>query len=78
MNMVEKVAKAIGNCGHETDWDDCLEFAKAAIKAMRDPTDTMVAAGKDEISVDERDPWVGERERGAKGVWWAMINAALK
>ena len=41
MDMVEMVAAAIGNCGHDTDWDDCLEFARAAIEAMREPTEAM-------------------------------------
>ena len=86
--MIERVAKAIGTVaanshGHtlaawavSPEREDCLRFARAAILAMREPTNEMLRAGK------ESDP--------ASGVfcavfyppepilaWRAMIDAAL-
>jgi hypothetical protein len=73
MTMVEKVAKAIHEKAYETrgadrmpDWE---AVAKAAIEAMREPTQEMLNARhlitKDNYIADETDNWR------------AMIDAAL-
>ncbi len=61
-DMIERVAKAI--CGPE---DPCrLDLARAAIEAMREPTDAMCGA------------WdVGDTPE-AKPCWQAMIDEALR
>lgn len=75
--MVERVAKAIWDSplffGLITDekrrdgsWHDCTALARAAIEAMREPTDEMVLASEaiDAVYPSEH--------------WRAMIDAALK
>ena len=78
--MVEKVAAAIWALQRDTDcndysqlWDGrgsakelAREMARAAIEAMREPTEAMRAA-KDAIDMGA----------GTDGIWPAMISAAL-
>jgi hypothetical protein len=71
MDMVERVARAIAAVNHEDDFDRSdearrmfIEDARAAIAAMREPTEEMVKA-----------QW-SEPTCGAEG-WRAMIDAAL-
>lgn len=79
--MVERVARAIGSSGHaEQDghlWDEEREFerqflleqARAAIAAMREPTDAMVAEGHAVYAADPR--------LALHDLWRAMVDAAL-
>lgn len=104
MKMVEKVARAIFDLASVDDvtlpWERVTEgnrelhreWARAAIRAMREPTEAMIAAGT-------KADWVGEIESRAgdailaterpnyldpenkdydrTGIWPAMIDAAL-
>lgn len=79
--MVEKVAKAIYlkrngqgarpwsllTKAHRTPY---LDDARAAIEAMREPTEAMESAGWD--SYDRNDGWSGPQY-----CWQAMVDAAL-
>lgn len=81
MNMIEKVANAIkavaleakskGYAGTDRAWE---EMAKAAIEAMREPTDEMCEHAYDNWfnELFEADTWTKER-----GTFRAMIDAAL-
>lgn len=80
-NMIERVARAIWNTKPGAKihpWErlgtvrnDYLAEARAAIEAMRTPTEAMVRAGSEEF-----DPFVyGNTETDC---WHAMIDAALK
>jgi len=76
--MVERVAKAVVAklqpsvfCGGDEACDSlpcscALDIARAAIEAIREPTDEMLDAG-----------W-GQRGERARGIWRLMIDAALK
>ena len=76
MTMIERVAQAFYKHFFEGDWppetevdigmgaDDFREAARAAIEAMREPTEAMA-----ETVVDDDD---------AKAIWRDMIDAALK
>jgi hypothetical protein len=78
-DMVERVARAIAAAGTIVDWDEmsvaCQEQftkeARAAIEAMREPTEAMVDAA-----------WASwedvEGSKGFVGAWQAMIDEALK
>lgn len=76
-SMIERVARAMWNTTEVTSWDGApgsirrmfLNGARAAIKAMREPTDAMVDAG---LSRDD-----GADPTNAAGVFTAMIDAAL-
>lgn len=48
MTMIERVARAIAakETGSETNYRDFVDAARAAIEAMREPTDEMVRAGR--------------------------------
>jgi len=77
MNMVEKVARVLcwkngmnpdltlGGDGENFLWHEYEDAARAAIEAMREPTEMMENAG---------DPFT----RDTQGAWQAMIDAALK
>lgn len=74
--MVERVARAIAETrAYGVGWEERL--ARAAIAAMREPTEAMqVAEGIDTLGCKARlgeylDDW------DAAGVWQAMIDAAL-
>lgn len=82
MDMIETVARAL----YQSDWigngkapayeggmrDEYLREARAAIEAMRNPTEAMRLAGHQHIPDDHGDPWASAIE-----VWQAMIEAAL-
>lgn len=65
MNMIERVATAISGAPFPSK--SSLRKARAAIEAMRDPTEGMKAA------------WLGPEpwDQDALKVWQAMIDAAL-
>lgn len=78
MNMIEKVAVAIGGLDQDRcnpcttnkilKCTDCLKQAKAAIEAMKEPTEEMIEAG---------DRWCNDYGT-ADMVFKDMIEAALK
>lgn len=69
--MIEKVATALAEANQE-DFEETrhlhLALARAAIKAMREPTEEMVNAGRNECVVN--------REQAIR-IHSAMIDAAL-
>ena len=71
--MVERVAKALSKAdGHPAVlFDYYLEHARAAIEAMREPTDDMIRSGL-------AFPKLGFPFIDMKNAWEAAINEALK
>ena len=73
MNMVERVATAISNAmaehGATPIWSD--RIARAAIEAMREPTQAMIDKGDDKVSPDVCGILTDE-------IYRAMIDTALK
>ncbi|PKA40473.1 hypothetical protein CWR43_28280 [Rhizobium sullae] len=72
--MIERVARAICLAELPTDnkWELCVPAARAAIEAMREPTDEMTSA-----MIWQVNDW--QNERGTdQDVWYAPIDAALK
>ncbi len=86
-SMIERVARArcaeqginpdapfrnlVGDKQRIVNWQAWTGEARAAIEAMREPTDAMIDAG----AVAEGD---GNLEAQARNLWAAMIDAALK
>jgi len=81
--MVQAVAKAIGrqisggevslglrHDGSENGW---IQAARAAIAAMREPTEAMAVAGEDAVLSRP-----ASQKHAAATVWQAMIDEALK
>ena len=75
--MIERVARAM--CQSDGDdperyWRDYEVNARAAIEAMREPTEAMIAAGhlNDPLGCD-----VADAAAVYPAVWEGMINAAL-
>lgn len=56
---------------HEYAWHEFLPEARAAIEAMRDPTEGMLHAGRMKTTTE----WI---ESGPDDVWGAMIEVAIK
>jgi hypothetical protein len=54
------------NSGEEENWTFFVDAARAALVAMREPTQTMVEAALDDVLVAD-----------ASGVWRTMIATAL-
>lgn len=93
--MVERVARAIHDASHKElgfSWAKEMRMAqaRAAIEAMREPTDAMVerAVPAVTISIDrgpalnreaqqQAEDFVAPRRRDAANIYRAMINAAL-
>jgi len=81
--MVERVARALIDADstmegyHESHIEAKRKYACAAIKAMRDPTEEMIAAGRDanDEYASEVAPCSSFR---ALDSWRAMIDEALK
>jgi hypothetical protein len=83
-DMIERVAKAVKNCGvfplgdmrEYLSPEDAITIARAAVEAMREPTDEMNDAGADKC-----DGGCAEEscQCGFMGkIWTAMIDAALE
>lgn len=74
--MIDRVAKAIAKSmsANPVRWDDYIPEAKAAIVAMRDPTEEMVKAIDD--TLDKGD--AGKTKDTTVELWQASIDAALK
>lgn len=80
--MVERVAKAVSDefleAGATPPWSsDCVKIARAALAAIREPTNAMMLAGMaDYLSQERQDfkrvPWNGRR------LFAVMIDEALK
>jgi hypothetical protein len=81
MRKIEEVARALANHIHhggdygmtgeeayEDRRDDYLAMARAAIEAMREPTEWMLCAGR---------PYAGVAASSASKTFSAMIDAAL-
>lgn len=66
-DMVDRVARAIHTLRHNTP----EQQARAAIEAMREPTEAMVSDG------DHSNGWYRVGEEEAVLCWHAMIDAAL-
>lgn len=66
--MVERVAQAIMNVPVEEKISDYYAQARAAIAAMREPTDAMTREG------NKYTDWAD----GADAAWEAMVDEALK
>lgn len=105
-SMIEKVAREIcltmwggypvEEAGREqwSQWEVGRNLARVVIKALREPTPEMVAAGTkadwvgwnegragESILLSERYEWLEEGEEedfDRQGIWAAMIEAALK
>ena len=74
--MIERVAKAIHKVTHDDKWPTCnfcKDAARAAIEAMRQPTEAMIGAGRD--ATINNDPLAYP---DVEDTWPAMIDAALK
>ena len=75
MDMVEKVARAMAERNNDYDeegrlqWPAYVDDARAAIAAMREPTDAMVDAG---WQTSDDVVWMALKE-----AWPAMVDAAL-
>jgi hypothetical protein len=66
-SLIERVARAMSKLYHNGEsayWPDYENTARAAIAAMREPTEEMKAEGNDNC-------------RDSKMVWQAMIDKAL-
>lgn len=84
MTMIEQVARAMSEelgvdwpyTGHE----QLLDVARAAIKAMREPTDAMAQSGGFEAIHHKfvRLGSMNERDEIGRAVFAAMIDAALE
>lgn len=77
-DMITRVAKAICVAsGHPWEFagsgyrETCIDFARAALDAMREPTPEMVSAGMGEVPED------GSEYEDVEDAWRAMIDAAL-
>jgi hypothetical protein len=69
LTMVERVAEALREAYREPETRPYIEMARAAIAAMREPTEEMVLAGNEKASYDYG---------AARESWSAMIDEALK
>lgn len=77
MDMVEKVARAMRE-ELDIDWpyrghESLIDVARAAIAAMRDPSESMVEAGGSAKYSARRDGV----DRRTPAIWQAMIDVAL-
>jgi hypothetical protein len=77
---VESVARALAERsdipqGGYGGWEAWLGPARAAIEAMREPTEAMLDAGVDRW--DTHHPGATETHQNERATWRAMIDAAL-
>lgn len=85
MTMVERIGLILAQRKYgDVGWDDMpehaqddfLDAARAALSALREPTEEMVRAG--ETVVDNQfDPWDPGKFLGVDDAWRAMVGAAL-
>lgn len=84
MSIIERVARAIWESHRSTPWrsldcsdkeiEYCHECARAAIKAMREPTDAMCQSAMIAACTEENKGI----EYAPKQGWRAMVDQALK
>lgn len=81
--MVERVAVVIASAlehayqeREEPTFDDHVKAARAAIEAMREPTEAMVASIYGPLRLSAGEHWMNEAE--AEAAWRSMIDAALR
>lgn len=74
-SMVERVARVILRAQRNFDDESGRVAARAAIAAMRKPTQKMIEEGSTQIAYDKA--WDNGAEKDAIAVWQEMINAAL-
>ena len=74
--IVERVAGAIANAWPDRDipHENAAAMARAAIAAIREPTQKMVEDGRDAISYREGETYT----QLIRDAWDSMIDAALK
>ena len=89
-SMIERVARAIRRKynveifgrNEDSGWEFSLDQARAGIEAMRDPTDSQLAAteeivtGYDDFACGDGTLYI--HHDAAESAWKAMIDAALK
>lgn len=78
--MVERVARAICQPpvgDYSGDWRDFIPEARAAIEAMREPTEGMLEAGSDRLG-DNADQLCDTDAGAALVTYHAMIDEALR
>ena len=75
-DMVERVARALRECDCDPmhNDEDYANMAYAAIAAMREPTEAMIAKSLDGKAGD----YLGVGPKVVTAVWQAMIDAALE
>lgn len=78
--IVERVAGAIANAWPDRDipHENAVAMARAAIRALREPTEAMLEAGTTHGITAYRCTMTQLRHGDAEETWWAMIDAALK
>jgi len=76
--MIERVARALCESQETTEenWQSWVHAARAVIREMREPTNTMTDAGFDAEST--ANPHKTQPHHVVPAVWSAMIDAALK
>lgn len=74
--MVDKVAWAMREVSEFT-FDDCVPLARAAIEAMREPTDKMATVGFN-IETDRYARYYPQEDKCADECWRAMIDEVLR
>jgi hypothetical protein len=73
--MIEHVAQAI--LVRDMSWNQAVDCARAAIAAMREPTNSMLDAGEEKTWDPSSDrPYIGHFD--LKFAWYAMIDKALE
>jgi hypothetical protein len=71
-SMIERVARALSEAGAASDWDHAAAAARAAIEAMREPTEAMVDAAS--AAAQKPTGW----HMVYRNIYRAMIDTALK
>lgn len=70
-SMVERVARALYGAGdNAVGWESVVDEARAAIAAMREPTEAMLA-----ILEDRMEYW--DNDKPISDIYSSMIDAAL-
>jgi hypothetical protein len=73
MTPIERAASALSEAGGAANWEHALEYARAVLRAVREPSDIMRLVGGYTQKYGET-----EEERYAYAIWQAMIDAALE
>lgn len=78
--MIERVARAMRDADyrHGVLWEEYKPLARAAIKAMREPTEAMVEAGINALCDCEAPVPISGRREVVTAIYRAKIDAALE